>query len=170
MTKRKYVTILVTIMAGNSRLATAIHVAGMLSFAEEMPLTSEAIARSCKTNAVVIRRIIGQLTRHGLVEVKMGTGGGSRLTKNPSEITLGEIYTALEEGAIFEVPQFEENFHCEVGKIVRPVLANVLNGVEQSLLDNLKQITLAEIIEKIKLEMHEACQNKIRNPKSEIPN
>lgn len=50
-------------MAGNTRLATAIHVAGMLSFAAEMPMTSEAIANSCNTNPVVIRRIIGLLTR-----------------------------------------------------------------------------------------------------------
>src|SRR5215212_5894296 len=113
-------------MAGNSRLATAIHVAGMLPFAEQMPLTSEAIANSCNTNPVVIRRIIGFLTRHGLVTVKMGTGGGARLTKNPNEIKLAEIYAALDEGSVFEVPQFDATHHCEVGKIVRPILANVL--------------------------------------------
>lgn len=153
LTKSKSVTILVTVMAGNSRLATAIHVAGMLSFSEKLPLTSEAIAQSCNTNAVVIRRIIGQLTRHGLVAVKMGTGGGSRLTKSASEITLGEIYAALEEGSIFEVPQFEEAHHCEVGKIVRPVLANVLHEAEQGLVEKLNQITLADVIIKVKEKM-----------------
>jgi len=155
-------------MAGNSRLATAIHVAGMLSFAEAMPLTSEAIAKSCNTNAVVIRRIIGLLTRHGLVTVKMGTGGGSRLTKNPDQITLAEIYRSLEEGAVFDVPQFEETHHCEMGKIVRPVLADILNEAEQSLLEKLNQITLANVIEKIKIEMKKNCDHKIQNPKSQI--
>lgn len=145
-------------MAGNSRLATAIHVAGMLSFAEQMPLTSEAIAQSCKTNAVVIRRIIGLLTRHGLVTVKMGTGGGARLTKNPNDITLAEIYSAIEEGAVFEVPQFDESFHCEIGKIVRPVLADVLQQAEQGLIEKLNNITLADVIEQIKTKMHEKCQ------------
>ncbi len=144
-------------MAGNSRLATAIHVAGMLSFAEQMPLTSEAIAQSCNTNAVVIRRIIGLLTRHGLVMVKMGTGGGARLTKNPNEITMAEIYAALEEGSVFEVPQFEEAHHCEIGKIVRPVLADVLREAEQGLIERLNQITLANVIEKIKVKMNEKC-------------
>ena len=137
-------------MAGNTRFATAIHVAGMLSFAEKMPLTSETIAQSCNTNPVVIRRIIGQLTKKGLVEVKMGTGGGSRLTKKPAEITLGEIYSALEESSLFEVPQFGEDHQCEVGKIVRPVLAEVLEEAEQGLLEKLNKITLAELIEKIK--------------------
>lgn len=155
-------------MAGNTRLATAIHVAGMLSFAEQMPMTSEAIANSCNTNPVVIRRIIGLLTRFGLVTVKMGTGGGARLTKNPKEITLAEIYLSLEEGAVFEVPQFDESFHCEVGKIVRPVLANILNEAEQSLIAKLNEITLATVIEKIKIEMNKNCENKILNPKSQI--
>lgn len=148
-------------MAGNSRLATAIHVAGMLSFAEQLPLTSEAIAHSCNTNPVVIRRILGLLTRHGLVTVKMGTGGGARLTKKPNEIKLSEIYSALDESSIFEVPQFEETHHCEVGKIVRPVLANVLQKAEQGLIDQLKQMTLADVIEKVKIEMHKKCGNKI---------
>jgi Rrf2 family protein len=137
-------------MAGNTRFATAIHVAGMLSFAEKMPLTSEAIAQSCNTNAVVIRRIIGQLTKKGLVEVKMGTGGGARLIRNPSEISLAEIYSALEESSLFEVPQFAENHKCEVGKIVRPVLADVLREAEQGLIERLDQITLAEVIEKVR--------------------
>lgn len=140
-------------MAGNSRLATAIHVAGMLSFGNKIPMTSDKIAQSCNTNPVVIRRIIGQLTRHGLVEVKMGSGGGATLTKNPDQITLGEIYIALEEGALFEVPQLNEEHDCQMGKIVRPVLAEVLGGVEQGLLDNLNQITLDQVIEKVKEKM-----------------
>lgn len=149
-------------MAGNSRLATAIHVAGMLSFAEQMPLTSEAIAQSCNTNPVVIRRIIGLLTRHNLVTVKMGTGGGARLTKKPDEITLAEIYEALDEGTVFEVPQFDENFHCEVGKIVRPVLAEVLQEAENGLKEKLKQIRLSDVIDKVKVKMQEKC-NEVKN-------
>lgn len=148
-------------MAGNSRLATAIHVAGMLSFAEQMPLTSEAIAKSVNTNPVVIRRIIGLLTRHNIVTVKMGAGGGARLTRNPTKITLADIYEAIEADPLFEVPQFDESFHCEVGKVVRPVLANILNDVEQSLKERLHQITLAEVIEKVKIKMLKNCENEM---------
>jgi Rrf2 family protein len=137
-------------MAGNSRLATAIHVAGMLSFAEAMPVTSENIAQSLNTNPVVVRRIIGALTKHGIVKVKMGTGGGSCLTRDVKDINLAEIYKALDEGSIFEVPQFDEDFHCEIGKIVRPVLAEVLQNAEVSLKENLAKTTLADVIEKVK--------------------
>ncbi len=152
-------------MAGNSRLATAIHVAGMLSFAEKTPLTSESIAQSVDTNAVVIRRLIGLLTKAGIVQVKMGVGGGACLTKNPAEITLAEIYLALDENSLFDVPQLEEAHHCVLGKIVRPVLSEVLGEVEKNLLEGLRKITLAEVIGRVKTRMIESniCGEIIKN-------
>ena len=142
-------------MAGNSRLATAIHIAGMLSFADKMPLTSENIAQSVDTNPVVVRRMIGLLTRGGLVKVKMGAGGGACLARKPEEITLAEIYLALEEESVFDVPQFNEKHHCLTGKVVRPILNEFLQQAEQALIINLKQVTLADVIEKIKTKLAE---------------
>ncbi|MBK8150623.1 MAG: Rrf2 family transcriptional regulator [Acidobacteria bacterium] len=158
---QKYVTNLVTYMAGNSRLATAIHVAGMLSFADRMPITSEAIAQSCGTNAVVIRRVIGLLTKHGLVAVKKGTGGGARLTREPERITLGDIYDALDEGALFDVPQFDASHECELGKVVRPVLSDILGEAEFDLRHSLSERTLAEVIELVRLKMTDSCRQAV---------
>ncbi len=144
-------------MAGNSKFATAIHVAGVLSFAERMPVTSEAIAESCGTNPVVIRRIIGLLTKHGLVEVKKGAGGGARLTRDPARISLATIYDALEEDPVFDVPQFDEGHACAVGKIVRPVLAEVLREAEDDLRASLRERSLAEVIELVRLRLVDEC-------------
>ena len=63
---------------------------------------------------------------------------------------------------VFEVPQFDENFHCEVGKIVRPVLAEVLQEAENGLKEKLKQIRLSDVIEKVKVKMQEKC-NEVKN-------
>ncbi|MEP6901213.1 MAG: Rrf2 family transcriptional regulator [Actinomycetota bacterium] len=140
-------------MAGNSRLATAIHVAGMLSFTDKMPKTSDNLAKSVNTNPVVIRRIIGLLTKNGIVKVKMGAGGGACLAKKPEEITLAEIYLALEENTVFDVPQLDESHHCHLSKIVRPVLSEILQKAEENLLEGLRQVTLADVIEKVKTRM-----------------
>ncbi|MCB1023564.1 MAG: Rrf2 family transcriptional regulator [Acidobacteria bacterium] len=133
-------------MASNSRLAIAIHTAGMLAFAEQMPITSKMIAESVDTNPVVIRRIIGSLVKHGIVEVKMGTGGGSTLTRPPQEITLAEIYLALEEGEIFHVPGLGNSHNCPVGKLVRPVLQQVLGEAENGVLEKLRRKTLFDVM------------------------
>jgi Rrf2 family protein len=143
-------------MAGNSRLATAIHVAGMLSFAEQMPQNSECLAQSVNTNPVVIRRIIGLLTKHGLVKVKMGAGGGASLAKSPAQISLAEIYLALEETSVFDVPQFDETHNCHLSIVVRPVLTEVLAAAEKSLLESLSRVTLADVIEKVKTRLTES--------------
>jgi Rrf2 family protein len=152
-------------MAGNTRLATAIHVAGMLSFADKVPLTSENIAQSVNTNAVVIRRIIGLLTKAELVKVKMGVGGGACLAKSPETITLAEIYLALDENSVFEVPQLEETHQCVLGKVVRPVLSEVLHEVELNLLESLRKITLSEVIGRVHLRMFEKgiCSENLKN-------
>jgi Rrf2 family protein len=137
-------------MAGNSRLAIAVHVSGMLSFAEQMPMTSEAIAQSVNTNPVVIRRIIGLLTKAGLVIVKMGAGGGARLTRMPQEITLADIYVALGEEPVFEVPQLGDDHFCLIGREVRPVLGDILRDAESGLLESLAKVTLADVIDRVR--------------------
>jgi len=142
-------------MASNSRLAIAIHTAGMLAFGDEMPVTSKMIAESVDTNPVVIRRIIGNLVKHGLVEVKMGTGGGSRLTRKPEEITLSEIYQALEEGEIFNVPDLKESHGCPVGKIVRPVLRRIFCRAEDCLIGDLHRTTLRDVLDEVRTKLPE---------------
>ena len=136
-------------------MATAIHVAGMLSFTDKMPQTSDNLAQSVNTNPVVIRRIIGLLTKNGIVKVKMGAGGGACLAKNPEEITLAEIYLALEENTVFDVPQLDETHNCHLSKIVRPVLSEVLQKAEENLLQGLRDVTLADVIIKVRLRMME---------------
>ena len=144
-------------MAGNSRLTTAIHIAGILSFAGETPVTSEMIAQSVGTNAVVVRRIVGLLTAGEIVKVKMGTGGGAMLARAADEITLGEIYAALDENLLFDVPQFGDAHQCSIGKIVRPILSEVLRDVEEKVFAELNKTTLADVIGKVKLKMAENC-------------
>lgn len=142
-------------MAGNSKFATAIHVAGMISMAEQMPMTSEIIAQSIGTNAVVVRRIIGLLVAGNIVKVKMGTGGGAYLARKPEEITLAEIFLALEQGAIFDVKKNEENNFCAIGNVVRPILFELLQEAEQDLIEKLRKTTLANVIERVKMQMSE---------------
>ena len=87
----------------------------------------------------------------------METGGGASLAKTADEITLGEIYAALDEGLLFDVPQFADEHQCSVAKIVRPVLAEVLRAVEDKVFEELNKTTLADVIGKVKLKMMENC-------------
>ena len=140
-------------MASNSRLAIAIHTLGVLAFVGESPVNSRMIAKSVKTNPVVIRRIIQSLVRNGLVEVRKGTTGGSRLTRHPSEISLAEVYRSLEEPPVFDVPILEDSHECPIGRTVRPVLRKVLDNAELGLLKQLEKVSLADVMGMVKENM-----------------
>ena len=141
-------------MPANTRFSVAIHTAGMLAFADCMPVSSDSIARSVGTNPVVIRRMIGMLTAAGIVTVSKGQGGGAILSRPPEQITLDEIYRAVESGPLFLV---HETAECPVGRFVGPVLSSIFENAERAMLSGLRAITLAHIIKavsKFKKECH----------------
>jgi len=136
-------------MAANTRFATAIHALGMLALGEGIIVTSEDIARSVSTNPVVVRRLLSQLTKQGLVAIKLGAGGGARLTRSPDQITLADIYGALGEGPLFQIPILGETHVCAIGRSVGPVLTSVLLEAEKGLLAELQAVSLADVIGKV---------------------
>jgi DNA-binding IscR family transcriptional regulator len=88
----------------SSRFTVAVHILSLLSIAGNAHCTSEWIAGSVNTNPVVIRRVIGKLKKAELVNVRPGTGG-AYLLKDLDEITLLDVYKAVEvveEGQLFQ--------------------------------------------------------------------
>ncbi len=137
-------------MPANSRLAIAIHALGILALKDGTPVTSECLAMSIGTNPVVVRRIVGRLAKAGLVTVQMGAGGGSRLARLPKRITLADIYAALDEGAVFDVPLLKDSHACKYGITVRPVLREVFADAESGLTKKLRNVSLSDVIKLVK--------------------
>ena len=88
-------------MAANSQFSMAVHVLAMLARSKGENLKSDFLACSVNTNAVVIRRLLGQLHHARLVVSQTGAHGGSRLARCPKEIDLSEIYKAVNCGEVF---------------------------------------------------------------------
>ncbi|MDM7920799.1 MAG: Rrf2 family transcriptional regulator, partial [Pyrinomonadaceae bacterium] len=82
-------------MAANSQFAMAVHILTMLAKDRDAFMKSDRLASSVNTNAVVIRRVLGQLGHAGLVVSQTGAAGGTRLAKSPSEIDLSSVYKAV---------------------------------------------------------------------------
>ena len=137
-------------MPSNSKFAVAIHTAGMLAYGDCMPMTSESIAQSVKTNPVVVRRVIGLLTKRGLVTVRKGQGGGASLTKPAEEITLDEIYVAVQPGPLLQAPLLGAKHQCPIGRHIGPVLDKIFLKAELGLMACLRQVTLADVITSVR--------------------
>ena len=91
-------------MNTNSRFAVAIHILTLLAQSHPEPLTSVFMACSVTTHPVVLRRLLGDLRRAGLVESRSGNSGGWRLRRQPEQITLLDCYLAVKENALFGLP------------------------------------------------------------------
>lgn len=128
----------------NTRLSVAIHILALIAI--EPNLSSNQIADSVTTNPVVIRRISSDLKTAGLLTSRAGVTGSS-LTKNPKEITLLDIYKAINlERELFSIHE-KPNPNCLVGKNIQKTLDVTFEGVQKSMENELEHNTLQEVID-----------------------
>lgn len=136
-------------MAANSRLTIAVHALAWMALARRRGqelLTSDQVAASVNTNPVIIRRSLGDLRRAGLVKVRHGAGAGWSLARAPEDITLLDVYDAVEQEPLFGMHRTEPNLECPVGRGIRPALGQVYGGVEQALRRELGRTSIADVL------------------------
>ena len=61
------------------------------------PVTLAAISQRQQISLSYLEQLFGKLRRHELVESTRGPGGGYTLARNPSEITVAEIISSVDE-------------------------------------------------------------------------
>jgi Rrf2 family protein len=133
-------------MAANSRLASAVHIMSFVAHAGDEGTTSEAIARSLRTNPVVVRKILKLLEREGLVALRQGRHGGVTLRQPPSAIALGQIYKAVEsESGVFAM-RSQVHERCVVACAMKRRLGPIFNAANDAVEQALSKTSLAELI------------------------
>ncbi|HEX3437702.1 MAG TPA: Rrf2 family transcriptional regulator [Pseudacidobacterium sp.] len=126
-------------MAVNTRFATGVHALLLLAAEPDVLQTSEDVARKLNTNPVVIRRVFSLLQHAELVESLKGPSGGSRLARPAKEITLADIYRALDSGDIFHTAQTIK---------ANSALNQILKDAQRALEKELAQTTLGQLVKK----------------------
>lgn len=141
------VTILVTVtMAANSQFSMAVHILAMMARSVGENVKSEYLAGSVNTNAVVVRRLLGQLGHADLVVSQTGAAGGTRLARRPEDISLAGVYRAVCCGEVFALHPNRPNQDCPVGKNIEAVLCNLQKEIDKSVIEKLSEYTLHDII------------------------
>jgi Rrf2 family protein len=136
-------------MSANSRLTIAVHVLVWMALARERGLawmTSDEVAASVNTNPVIIRRSLGDLRRAALVEVRRGAGAGWILAREPQEITLLDVYDAVEHEPLFAMHRSKPNLECPIGHGIRPALGQVYDELDQTLRRELTRTSIADVL------------------------
>lgn len=131
----------------SSRFTVAIHVLSLISLNQNIVSTSEWIAESVNTNPVVIRRVLGKLKKAGLVDIRRGLGGAT-LLRNLEDITLLDVYRAVEvveDGDLFQMHE-NPNPNCPVGANIQDVLELILVQAQDAMEAVLKEITMYKLV------------------------
>ena len=138
-------------MINNSRFSVAIHALMMMAQAEgNQKITSNSIAKSTGMNAVTIRHVFQKLKAAGLIEVKPGPGG-AKLAINPTQVTLYDIYAAVEDNPfadLFRLNQTNSEW-CPVGRNINDILSGRFEKVREAASHELGNSTLSDLLNEL---------------------
>ena len=131
----------------SSRFTIGLHILTAIdTFQNEYKVTSDFLAGSIRTNPVVVRRILGQLKKAGLIESSQGVAGIT-IPKPLDQITFYDVYTAVEpveEGDLFRFHD-SPNPDCPVGRNIHRLLDGKLREIQNAMEEKMRRYTLADL-------------------------
>jgi Rrf2 family protein len=154
----------------SSRVAVAVHVLAYLAWKRSEGATSERIAASVNTNPVVVRRIVGALRNAGMVTVQPGVGGGAQLAREPGEITLLDVYRAVEDAdELFSLHPQQPRRDCSIGGNIQHVLQGIFCRARQAMERELDEITIADVGREVMARAANCGCDEMREPAHAAP-
>lgn len=133
----------------SSRFTIAVHVLICIeAFKNDYKVTGDFLASSVNVNPVIIRRLLLQLKKAGLISVKRGSGGTD--TDKPLDaITLLDVYHAVECVEDGELFHFHENPSqlCPVGKNIHAILDKRLDEIQKAMEREMASVSIQDIMD-----------------------
>ena len=134
-------------MPASCQFATGVHLLALLAQTPDTFRTSNEIAESTLTHPVVVRRLMACLQEAGVVETQKGPGGGVRLARLPRQITLADIYKAVQTSEPLHLPHTPPNKNCPIGHAMQRILEDIFSRAESALTGELARTTLSDVLE-----------------------
>ncbi|MBW5445975.1 transcriptional regulator [Cohnella sp. CFH 77786] len=135
----------------NSEFVIAVHSLVLLAHRPEGMATSEEIAENVCTNPVRVRKVMGCLRKHGFIGTREGSGGGYRLSRDPDEVTLADVYRSLAAGSL--APSWcsgDPEKDCVVSSNMAEVMNAVFCGADRQLEAYFEGITIGRMLSQVK--------------------
>ena len=129
----------------DTRLSDVLHVLLHLDQVEE-PVTSEVLAQSIGTNPAVFRRTMAGLRNAGYVQAGRGQGGGWKLARPLSRISLLDVYQALGRPTLFAIGNRSDRPDCKIERNVNEALKDTMSQAEDLFLQRFDAISLDTLV------------------------
>lgn len=145
-------------MSISSRFSVGIHILTLIELNKDGISTSDYLAASVNTNPTLIRKIMGMLKKAGLVEVHPGVAG-AKLARDPSEITLLDVYKAVNVVQANELFSIHDNPNpdCPVGRNIQNAINPLFIDAQLALEKKLESETLEDVIKNIDNKENSNC-------------
>ena len=133
-------------MAVNTQFSIAVHIMAALACGCDQDLTSGTLAMSVNTSPSFVRRTLSKLSKAGLVKTATGKAGACWLAKEPKDISLRDIYEAVDAPKAFSIHSYAEQKACTVSCHIKAALEKALEKTQQAMESSLAEISLARIV------------------------
>ncbi|WP_048000771.1 Rrf2 family transcriptional regulator [Lactiplantibacillus herbarum] len=135
-------------MKYSHKLSDAMHILAYVDIYHAGDLSSAAIAGSIESNPSLIRRLMSRLTQAGLLTTQPGKVA-PKLARAATEITLLDVYQALDEETTLLHVDEKTNPKCIVGGNIQDTLNVAYQTVQRAAEQSMQSITLQSIIDDI---------------------
>jgi Rrf2 family protein len=137
-------------MATNTQFSIAVHILAALGYRGGEHTTSANLAYSINASPSFVRRTLAKLSRAGLVQTATGKGGACRLARDPRQVTLLDVYRAVEAPKAFAIHTYNVRKPCPVSCHIKSALVHALSSTQQAMESTLAKISLAEVVADVK--------------------
>jgi Rrf2 family protein len=134
----------------NQQFTFAVHIMTALAFARGQVVDSRTLAASVNTNPVVVRRLLQGLRNARLVKTHPGRAGGAQLRKRPGQISLLDIYDAIESRTVIAVSARPELKRCPVSRNMKRIMTGVAQTADKGVRKHLRAITLQQLVSQVR--------------------
>ncbi|MBP1039722.1 Rrf2 family transcriptional regulator [Vagococcus sp. BWB3-3] len=120
--------------ATNYALHTMVY---LLLLPKDSSIGVHSLANLQKLSPTYLSKILGKLSKGGLIDSSPGVSGGYRIAKNPEKISFLDVIQLIEGNANL--------FHCSIHYDERCLIENVMVTAEQQMADELANRFLIDV-------------------------
>ena len=134
-------------MKFSTRFSDAVHILAFIALNRNEALTSQRIAESIRTNPGCVRQLMVSLRRYGIMTSVQGHARPA-LSRAPADISLLDIYRAVEGGKPLLHLDTHTNPECGVGVNIQLALQDYFDKVQNRAEDEMSRITLQDVLDR----------------------
>ncbi len=134
----------------NGRFQIAVHILTLLHSAGDESLSSDYMAGSININPVMVRKELSKLRKAGFVKSKEGNTGGYMLAKPAQQISIADIYKAVEQSPLLGKARNVPNPACPIGQQIDQHMHALNTQLIHLVTDHLGQQTLKQFYNQFK--------------------